>query len=114
MLASGGDAVFAATRFAVATEGEGVAASRVTWGERRLELAQANLQAARAHVADANALPVAVDLDLPAFAAEVRRCEAAAAEALAAVDARRAKLRILKKAMHAARVIHMKKIQSKP
>ena len=82
---------------ALRTQLLGVAAARV-------ELARAKHELAKARVVDENSLPEAVDLDVPAFEAEVERAAQLEAERTQAAAGVRKQVAILKKAMHAARV----------
>lgn len=76
---------------------------------RRLALAKARYELAKAQVADDNSLPEAVDIDLQAFRDEVEVTASAVAEAQREVDDLTRRLAILKKAVHTARVASLRR-----
>ncbi len=103
-----GDVNFARTRLAFLDRVAALREASVLVATRRVDLARARWELAKANVADAHSVPEAVGLDLDAFSAEVDRAAASVETAITAEAGIKRQVAILKKAVHAARVANLK------
>jgi len=103
-----GDVNFEQTRVAYLERVRQLRVASVVTSARRVDVARARHEMAKATVADAHSVPEAVGLDLEAFLQEVALTESKVEAAEKDEQGLRTQVTILKKAVHTARVAKLK------